>query len=73
MKKSVDIQTYDVRFSSVQGITTYNDVLEHQLVDLKGGTHHKLTFAGDVILYVNDFGISTVLVTPSGAITPKLP
>lgn len=43
-------------------IETHRGVLSHEILDLKAGTYHKLVFPNGTILYVNDFGVSAVLV-----------
>lgn len=59
-----------VRLQKAHEMPTYHGVLTHELLDLKAGTYHKLTFPNDVILYINDFGVQSVLVTPEGAEPP---
>jgi hypothetical protein len=58
--------TYIVRISGSQAMKEYTNVLDYRTLDFKAGTYHKLTFAGNVVLYINDFGIRTVTVFPSG-------
>ena len=62
-------RTLNVRMQKAHEVPTYRGVLSHELLDLKAGTYHKLTFPNDVILYVNDFGVQSVLVTPEGVDT----
>ncbi len=56
---------WEVRINSAQSQITL-DVIAYELLDLKSGVYHKLVFEDNVILYVNDFGIRSVLVKPAG-------
>jgi hypothetical protein len=60
---------YTVRLKMAHETPTYIGVVSHELMDLKAGTYHKLVFPNDVILYINDFGVQSVLVTPDGVKT----
>lgn len=60
------VQTYDVRISSGQGIISLANVKSYELLDLKAGIYHKLTLEDDSLLYVNDFGVRTIQVARSG-------
>ena len=42
------------------------NVMGYEVLDLKAGTYHKFLFAGDMVVYLNDFGIRSVTVVPSG-------
>lgn len=60
-------KTYTVKIMRTHDQPEYSGVVKHQLLDLHGGCYHMLEWPGDVILYVNDFGVSSVLITPDGA------
>lgn len=50
-----------------EGTTTrgaLEGVLSHEILDLKAGTYHKLTFPNGITMYVNDFGVRNVVVMP---------
>ena len=59
-------QSWDVEIVTGNSMSTLTDVLGYELLDLKAGVYHKFTFAGSVVLYMNDFGVKSVLVKPAG-------
>jgi hypothetical protein len=61
---------YDIYISANHANYNYLGVVGHDILDLKGGTYHKITFVNGVVLLINDFGIHQVLITPSGVVPP---
>ena len=58
-------QRWEVRINSAQSQVTL-EVIAYELMDLKAGVYHRLVFEDNVVLYVNDFGIRSILVKPVG-------
>ncbi len=55
-----------VYIHGAQSMTKLDDVLAYELLDLKAGTYHKFLSAGNIAVYLNDFGIKSVTVVPAG-------
>jgi len=62
--------SFSITFQKAHETPTYHDVVNHEILDLRAGTYHRLTFPNKVVLYINDFGVQSVLVVPKGVETP---
>jgi len=56
---------YDIRVTHGVGVTDLKNVVSYEILDLKASVYHKVVFEDNTILYINDFGIKSIQVTPA--------
>jgi hypothetical protein len=60
------MKTWTILITSGTSVSNLENVLNYELLDLKAGVYHKFSLEDGSVLYVNDFGIRSIQVMPTG-------
>lgn len=63
----------EIKITGAQSTHTLKDVVGYETLNFQAGVYHKFILQDDMVLYVNDFGIRSILVMPMGTNPYDLP